>query len=288
MKHLKIYRAIRLIHRTGSIRRAAMELAISPSALNRSIQAFEDELSFKVFERVPSGVTLSDAGELLLDVIDRHVVEFGELRRQLGTLRDGETGELRISIGSDVASGMMLRTLAEMEQRFPGVSVEITYDDTVESLRDRRVHLAILTNPVTDDAVEVVHAGECRIAAWVGITEAAHPAGIWDLADLRVILPAEGTGSRIAISHILRRKRLQFWSTSSMPAAQVVERLRASGGVAIFPEIIADTHGITDAARRLPFDLGTIQCCALRKASAPLTRPAQAYLAILQKRLENI
>ncbi|BDW84461.1 helix-turn-helix domain-containing protein [Roseicyclus marinus] len=80
MRHLKIYRAIRLIQRTGSIRKAAENLAISPSALNRSVQSFEEELGLPVFDRVPGGVRLTMAGELLLNLLDRHLVAFDDLR----------------------------------------------------------------------------------------------------------------------------------------------------------------------------------------------------------------
>ncbi|MGP1354898.1 LysR family transcriptional regulator, partial [Roseicyclus sp.] len=83
MRHLRIYRAIRLIQRTGSIRKAAELLAISPSALNRSVQGFEEELGLPVFDRVTGGVRLTSAGELLLDLLDRHMTEFDDFRTQL-------------------------------------------------------------------------------------------------------------------------------------------------------------------------------------------------------------
>ena len=175
MRHLKIYRAIRLIHRTGSSRKAAADLSISPSALNRSIQGFEDELTFEVFERLPGGVRLSDAGELLLDVIDRHLIEFHELQAQLGTLRDGEAGDLRISIGSDIAAGEVIDCVAEVEAQFSGLSVEIVQDNSTESLQKRQVHLALLTNPTTDDTTEVVGAWTTEIGAWQHTNAANFP-----------------------------------------------------------------------------------------------------------------
>lgn len=280
MKHLKIYRAIRLIHRTGSIRKAAGELAISPSALNRSIQAFEDELSFAIFERLPGGVRLSEAGELLLDVIDRHLLEFTQLQGQLGSLRDGETGELRISIGDDIAAGLILDACLEMQGRFPKVALDITYDNSVDSLRQRRVDLALLTNPATDDTTEVVHASECRIVACVS-GQGGAPQGIWDLADTRVLLPAEATGTRTAINHVLRRNQLAFPRATALSAAHVAQVHPASDAVAIFPEVIFGPH-----TKPLPFDFGTIQICILRMARRPLIRPAQSFIGILQRRLD--
>lgn len=282
MKHLKIYRAIRLIHRTGSIRKAAVVLSISPSALNRSIQAFEDELSFAIFERLPGGVRVSEAGELLLDVIDRHLVEFNELQGQLGSLRDGDTGELRISIGDDIAAGIIMQCCLEMQERFPKVALEITFDTTVESLRQRRVDLALLTNPATDDTTEVVHASACRIIACQS-GHGALPKGIWDMVDQRVLLPGEATGARSAINHVLRRNQLKFPKATSIAAAHLAGYHPASAAVAIFPEIT-----FPDGHTPLPFDFGTVQVCILRMARRPLIRPAQTFIGILQRRLDQI
>jgi DNA-binding transcriptional LysR family regulator len=283
VKHLKIYRAIRLIHRTGSIRKAAVELAISPSALNRSLQAFEDELSYQVFDRVPGGVRLSEAGELLIDVIDRHLVEFGELRAQLGSLRDGAIGELRISIGGDIASGVALDCISEVEDHFPGLSVEIVSDDTTQSLLERRVHLALLTNPITDDAAEVVYASETEIGVWAARPLSDTPRGIWDLSDRRVIVAGEGSGSRIAISHVLRRNRLTLNKITATTAARLTLDMRRSDAICVFPDVAVE-QGLY---QRLPFDFGKVQICAVRLAGMPMIRPFQTYLTLLQRHLEK-
>ena len=44
MRHMLVFRYLDMVARIGSIRRAAEELAITPSALNRRILAIEEEL----------------------------------------------------------------------------------------------------------------------------------------------------------------------------------------------------------------------------------------------------
>ncbi|MEX3016125.1 LysR family transcriptional regulator [Gymnodinialimonas hymeniacidonis] len=285
MRHLKMYRAIQMIHRSGSIRRAAQDLAVSPSALNRSVQAFEEELSFTVFQRTASGVELSEAGELLLNVIDRHLIEFGELQRQLGRLRDGETGELRVSVGSDLLAGQLSAAIADMETDHPGFSIEVRCEDGIDSLRRRQVDLALLTNPVTDDATEVVHAQSIKLVAWKSEGQNAVPSGLWDLAQTRVLLPPEGTGSRVALIHLLRRNRLELNAVSSQPASQAVDYLGHPDRIVFFPEIILPNSVRRGQFIRLPWDLGEVQLCVLRSARVPMTRAAQLFLTSLQLRL---
>jgi DNA-binding transcriptional LysR family regulator len=289
MRHLRIYRAIRLIQRTGSIRKAAEEMAVSPSALNRSVQAFEDEITLPVFERIPGGVRLTTAGELLLDLLDRHLTEFDDLRGQLVSLRDGLSGVLRLSLGSDIGAGLILAAVREFEDAFPAVSVELSTDDTSAAVQRREVDLAVLTNPGIEDAVEVVYAQRLRLAAWQGTAGGARgpsAAGLWDLTAMRLLLPPEGSGSRAAVSHLFRRHRLTEGVVSTVSAAQLFQHLPGSPRVAIFPETVCGDTPLSEGVSRLPLSLGEVQLSVLRATRMPMIRPAQAFLVVLQRRLD--
>ena len=73
MKNLQVYRYVDAVDRYGSIRKAAEQLAITPSALNRRVLALEDELGVPIFERLGRGVRLSAAGELVVHVFRRQL-----------------------------------------------------------------------------------------------------------------------------------------------------------------------------------------------------------------------
>ena len=285
MRHLRMYKAIQLIHRAKSIRAAAHLMSASPSALNRSVQAFEDELGFEVFERIPGGVRLSDAGELLLHLIDRHMIEFGELQRELGMLRDGDVGELRISLGTDISAGKVMAAIAEVEEKFTGLSIEVVSDDTSGSLRRRQVQLAVLTNPITDDAVEVLYG---YAAPLVGLAhkDMSAPTGYWEFAQTRMLLPMEQTGSRAAIRLLMRRKQIELKMVSTITAALVSQRLRNPSRIAVFPEVVLDGD-LSSNLQTLPLDFGSVQVCALRASGLPVTRPAQTFLTALQRCFEE-
>ena len=58
------------VAKTGSLRKAADQLFISVSAVHRQIALAEEELGIVLFERLPNGLKLTLAGELLYaDVI---------------------------------------------------------------------------------------------------------------------------------------------------------------------------------------------------------------------------
>jgi len=59
MKHLRILRYVDEVARTGSIRKAADQLNVTASAVNRRIMDLEEELGAQLFERRPRGVRLT-------------------------------------------------------------------------------------------------------------------------------------------------------------------------------------------------------------------------------------
>ncbi len=76
MKHPRTLEFIRDVGASGSIRGTAERRNITPSALTRKIQDFEQELGVPVFERLPQGMRLNAAGELLIQHIRAQAADF--------------------------------------------------------------------------------------------------------------------------------------------------------------------------------------------------------------------
>jgi DNA-binding transcriptional LysR family regulator len=285
MRHLKIYRTIRAIHRHGSIRKAAETLAISPSALNRALQGFEEELGVPVFERVPGGVELTAAGELLIVQIDRHLIEFDDLHRDLRKLRDGLTGHIALSLAPDVDCGLILSALAAFEAANPGVSVSVFGANSLSLLHQRRVDFAIATAPETSDKVDVLYAKPIDIAAWcapgMGPVD-----GLWDLVGDRLIVPPQGTGSHAVFRHVLRRLRLAAPVTTTAAASQMPGLLHATPRACIAPAISMALPPGPVAVPIRACTLGQTQLTILRAAGVPMRKAAAAAAQGIQAALE--
>ncbi|WP_416324500.1 LysR family transcriptional regulator [[Eubacterium] hominis] len=63
----------------GSINRAAQKLYISQPSLNNIVKRCEHELGFLVFLRTPKGVTLTEKGEKLMDIIKTILAEYKKI-----------------------------------------------------------------------------------------------------------------------------------------------------------------------------------------------------------------
>jgi len=63
------------VARAGSIRKAAEQLHVASTALNRKIKETEDSLGTPLFERLPRGVRLTAAGEVMVAGVRRSMAD---------------------------------------------------------------------------------------------------------------------------------------------------------------------------------------------------------------------
>ena len=85
------------VAKSGSIRKAAEILAIDSTALNRRILAIERELGFDIFERIPRGVRLTTAGEILVHHIRTQSSDFERVKSQIADLSGERRGHVSIA-----------------------------------------------------------------------------------------------------------------------------------------------------------------------------------------------
>src|SRR5947207_14632723 len=84
LRHLRYFVAVGEDQHYG---RAAQRLRVAQPALSRQIQDLEEEVGFKLFDRLSRGVRLSTAGKLFLEEATRRAKRVAS--GQLGTLRVG-------------------------------------------------------------------------------------------------------------------------------------------------------------------------------------------------------
>lgn len=95
--HAAILRYFVAVAKAGSIRKASDELHVASSAVSRQIQKLEDELGMPLFERLPNGLRLTQAGVVTLRHARTTLEEFDLLKSEIGSLKGKNTGLVRIA-----------------------------------------------------------------------------------------------------------------------------------------------------------------------------------------------
>jgi DNA-binding transcriptional LysR family regulator len=95
--HAAVLRYFVAVARAGSIRQASEELHVASSAVSRQIQKLELELGTPLFERLPNGLRLTQAGKVVLRHAQATLHDFTLLKSDLGKLKGKKTGTITIA-----------------------------------------------------------------------------------------------------------------------------------------------------------------------------------------------
>ena len=115
----------REVTRAGSIRRAAASLNVAASALNRQILKLEDELGTPLFDRLPGGMRLTIAGELLLRHITATLHDFDRMRAEIDDLREARSGHVSVAALDSLLVDFLPRAFDRFRAEFPAVSYSV-------------------------------------------------------------------------------------------------------------------------------------------------------------------
>jgi DNA-binding transcriptional LysR family regulator len=112
--HARSIRYFDMIRRAGSIREAARRLHVASSAVNRQLLLLEEEIGTPLFERLPTGLRLTAAGE----AFSRHVITVLQDEHRLATELDLLRGVRRGSVS-------MPAMLTQMHRRYPTIQIHV-------------------------------------------------------------------------------------------------------------------------------------------------------------------
>lgn len=126
------------VARHGSIRKAADALRMASSALNRRILDLEQEVGMPLFERLPRGVRLTAAGEVLLAYVRRSLKDLRQVEADIEQLRGKLRGVVRVAVAESVTPSLLPDAIASYQKAHPGVAFQVIVDGP-EALQDALV-----------------------------------------------------------------------------------------------------------------------------------------------------
>lgn len=113
------------VGRLGSIRRAADELNVSASAIARQILNVEAEIGAPLFERLPSGLRLTAAGEIMMAAGGRWQKNMLDVRAQIDALRGLKRGHVEMAVIDALAKGVIPAAIHAIQTRYPGITIGV-------------------------------------------------------------------------------------------------------------------------------------------------------------------
>jgi DNA-binding transcriptional LysR family regulator len=216
MKHLRILSYVDEVARTGSIRKAANQLSVTASAVNRRIMDLEEELGAPLFERRPRGVRLTAAGEVFVNYLRQQDSDVERMKSQIEDLKGMRRGTVRIACSQALALEFLPREIGEFRKRHPFVAFDVKvfdHEQAINALATYEVDLALVFRPPFLANFHPLMSLEQRVVA---VMSSDHPLAakrtvrLRDCAAYPVALPERSIGGRQLLEEVMARSRISF------------------------------------------------------------------------------
>lgn len=200
------------IARSGSITAAASKLHIAQPALSHHIGAMEEEIGTPLLLRHARGVELTPEGQRLLERATAILRQLDRLTDDVRGAGQGAAGTVSLFVVGSVATSLAVPLLRRLEQRAPGVRLQLSTGMSREAralVEARRVDLALLPVATELSRLEVLPLFQESFALF-GVKKRlgrrSGPVRMADLGDLALVAPDRDHDlrkmiERVALAH---------------------------------------------------------------------------------------
>lgn len=198
----------------GSINKAATDLQLSQPALSRHVAELERELGVKLFTRTRTGVSLTEAGNLLADRARPLLLQFAEMKEQVGERAAGN-----LAMGMPTSWHRVLTSTFVSRMLDEHKSVNLRVHESVShvlkgyllaGLLDLAIAPFVSAAATGYSQVPLVHEPLVLVGGRSAALRPEKPALLSQLDGLRLVLPARPNFVRFAVEHALNRKGLSL------------------------------------------------------------------------------
>ena len=232
MEYLRLFDAVA---QAGSITGAAERLFASQPAISRQLARLERNLGVRLFDRMPRGVKLTRAGDLLRGYARRIFSTEVEAAEAIAEFRGLRRGRLHLGASLTIGSYLLPGILAQYCRGYPEIAVTLEIANThdiQEQLLSAELDMAFTEGLVQSEELEaVVFAHDELIAvapAGHAITRARRVTAARFCA-LPLILRERGSGTRLHSERALMQLGLQCRPILELGSAEAIKRAVRNG-----------------------------------------------------------
>ena len=293
--HLRYFREV-AAH--GSVRHAAERLFVAQSAVSRQFALLESELGVPLFDRHARGMSLTDAGRLLLAYSRDMRSRFDEFRgmiQEYGSLRRGHVDLVCVE---GVLARFMPEALRIFADECPEITLKVTAMGTqavAESLAEHRSDLGIVfgSAPRTD-LLELARMSSplCAVVAPGHPLAGRSNCALADVAAYPLVLPDRSFGIRQMVDRVGANARLKLKMTVEVNTLAFAYRLVMQGQnrVTFLPEDVVRSEieaGLLVAVPLTDSSLRKSRVTLVESTTRKLSQAAQHLARHLGERMKS-
>lgn len=150
----------------GSFTAAARVLAISPSAVSKSVQRLEQRLGIMLFTRTTRSLVLTTEGRELHERALKLLQDAEAIEQAAIAARSEPAGTLRVAASLPIGIHVIASALPDFRRQHPKVSIDLRLSDQLVDLVEEGVDVAIRIGQLPDSSLLAKKLSPLRLCAY--------------------------------------------------------------------------------------------------------------------------
>lgn len=238
--NFELYKIFYFVAKNKNLTKAAKDLYISQPAISQAIKKLEDELGFKLFYRIKSGMELTKDGEELYDYLKSAIEHLNSGKHHL--LDNKKANQIiRIGSGTTLIKYSLIPVLKIFKEKYPDIKFEISRNLTsvlLNKLDNNELDLVLLNvNPDNKDNRQIIEIEQvqdvfCYKKDAFNLDE--HKYSMEEINSLPLLLQNESSTSRQFIERIASDEHIILNSQYDLASyGLVIDFIKAGLGVGL-------------------------------------------------------
>ncbi len=274
----------------GSLTRAAESLHVAQPALSLHLKNMEEQLGTRLLTRSRSGVTPTEAGELLLQRARAILEDLARTEDDIRNLETDPSGIVRIGLPGTISAMVSLPLILAARERFPRITLNITEAMSGfvgDWLSEGKIDLAVLYSRSKDARIRSeLLLEEELVVLWPADAERPLEMNMEALDNVPMVLPSGAHGLRVLIDRTFQALGFAPEIAMEIDSFNNIKRLVAAG----FGPSILPLYAVTEEVAAGSLRVSRIAAPGLWRGAhlmspggRPVTRALEAVHALLRE-----
>jgi DNA-binding transcriptional LysR family regulator len=233
--HLRRLRHFLSVAAEGSLSRAARAHGIAQPALTRQIQLLEAELGAPLFDRLPRGVRLTEAGQYFKDALELPLDEIETAIQGVRAYPKYINAALTVGLPPVISGLLGPQIVTRMRQDHPGIAIRVIEEDSAvlaAGLARRTIDAAILVSVIPEQRVSqiaVLNEPMLLVGAAQSPVLRREEIPFRELEKLPLVLTSRRSGARINIERVMEIVGVKIAPVMTMDSLPLTRKLVTQG-----------------------------------------------------------
>ena len=147
----------------GSISAAAEQLALTPSAVSRTLSRLEEKLQTTLLNRTTRRMHLTEEGLFFLEHARSILAQLETLEDRLNLRRQSPAGRLRVNAASPFMLHVVVPQVDAFHKIYPHIQLQLNTDELNIDLLEHSTDIAIRIGPLSDSTLHARRIGSSRL-----------------------------------------------------------------------------------------------------------------------------